>query len=266
MRIRLALLLAPVACLLACERGGPAAEVTLEQVLAADWSGLACDVVTSMPEGRPGGAAVVLLHGYGRTGSDYAELAHALAGDETRVFLPTAVLPHAEGAMWWEFLEDDWPRPVSDDPSAGARPEPSRQLPLARRAVLGLVERIRRQYRPQTLAVAGHSQGGMLALDVALTPGAPVDRVAVLGGYLLLDSLAALPEARASRPAIFVSHGRADPLIAFEAAVRMRRLLGERGYQVRLVPHDGEHEVAASVVPALRSFLVGGASGAPRNP
>jgi len=254
-RIRLALLLLPVACLLACERGGPPAEVTLERVLAADWSGLACDVVTSMPEGRRGGVAVVFLHGYGRTGSDYAELAHALAGDETRVFLPTAVLPHPEGAMWWEFLEEDWPKSIPDDPAAQARTQPSRQLPPARRAVLDLLARIRRQYRPQVLALAGHSQGGMLALDVALVPGSQVDRVAVLGAYLLLDSLPALSAPREERPAVLVSHGRSDALVAFDEAERIRRRLQEAGFSVRLVPHPGGHEIAPSAVPELRAFF-----------
>lgn len=260
-RARRALLLL-VFALLAC--GGrslappPTAGIPLAEALRADWSDLDTRVVTRMPEGRTGGTAIVFLHGYGSFGRQHLPLARALAGeDDVRVYLPTAAIPHPKGgAMWWEFAPGDWPRPWSDDPSVDAWPGPSRQLPRAREAVLELVAQIRRAHRPDAVALAGHSQGAMLALDVALAAEPPVDRVAAASGTLLLDSVPAVTRERSARPRVLLAHGREDRLVPFDAALRAKALLEQSGFDVTLAPWDGGHRIASEVVPTLRRFLV----------
>lgn len=230
---------------------------TLEQVLAADWEALEYEVVTTMPEEQMGGMAVVFLHGYGRNGAHYSGLAKAVLDDDTRVILSTAVLPHpaGQGGMWWEFLDEDWPKPYPVDASAKAWPEPSQQLPRAREAIVALIARIRDRYEPDSVALAGHSQGAMLALDVAMVVEPPVDRVVSVSAYVLLDSVPNITKPRHERPAILVSHGRRDERVGFHAAESMRELLEENGFAVTFKPHDGEHAVNEAVTRDVRDFL-----------
>ncbi len=258
---RLALALA-AAALWACNaEARPGTEATratsLEGVLATSWDGLEYEVVSRMPEERRGGRAVVFLHGYGAEGASYVPLAGALVDDATRFVLPTAVLPHAsgQGAMWWEFFDGDWPKPFAEEPRPDGPPEPSRQLPRAREAVLGLVARVRERYAPESLVIGGHSQGAMLALDVASRLDPPPDRVAAVAGYVLLDSAAELARPAAKRPEVLISHGRADRVVGFEAAGTMQRLLERHGFPVVFRPHDGGHGIESAVVRDLGRFL-----------
>ena len=243
--------------LVSCYGDRGSGTLTLDKVLDADWEALDYEVVTTMPEQQKGGLAVVFLHGYGRNGAYYSDLAQAILDDDTRVILPTAVLPHSpgQGAMWWEFLEEDWPKPYPVDPSASAWPEPSQQLPRARDAVVALVARVRDRYQPDSVLMAGHSQGAMLALDVAMVVDPPVDRVVSVSAYVLLDSVPNITKPRSERPAVLVSHGRRDQLVGFHAAESMRELLEENGFAVTFKPHDGEHAVNQAATRDVREFL-----------
>jgi phospholipase/carboxylesterase len=98
----------------------------------------------------------------------------------------------------------------------------------------------------------------MLSLDVALDAAPPVDRVAALSGVLLLDSIAGLRAARATRPAVFISHGRRDPRLPFSGSERAQELLQRHGFQVGFHPFDGGHEIPPQVVSALADFLFAG--------
>lgn len=245
--------------LLACGSAVPHDATTgfgLDDALAASWDTLEVQVVGGGPEDARGGHAIVFLHGYGGNGGDLVALAHAIAGPDTRVFLPTAVLPHASGrgAMWWEFLEDDWPRPAPDGTSETEGPA-SKQLPRARQAVLDLIARVRRDYAPDSLALAGYSQGAMLALDVASQVDPPVDQVAAVAGYVLRDSLPALRREGVVRPPVLIVHGRRDEVVWFAASEQMQALLEAAGWPVEAAPHDGSHAIPAGSVEVLRRFL-----------
>jgi phospholipase/carboxylesterase len=121
---------------------------------------------------------------------------------------------------------------------------------------VALIARIRERYRPERLALAGHSQGAMLALDVAMVVDPPVDRVVAVSGYVLLDSVPNIARARPKRPAVLVSHGRRDPLVRFAAARSMKDLLEENGFAVTFRPHDGAHGIDAVATRDVRDFLL----------
>jgi phospholipase/carboxylesterase len=95
----------------------------------------------------------------------------------------------------------------------------------------------------------------MLALDVALCAAPPVDRVAALSGVMLADSLPALKAPRSTRPPVFVSHGRQDPVLAYQGGEKAKDLLERHGYQVTFHPFAGGHAIPEEVVEALRAFL-----------
>ena len=246
-----------LSALCSCGSEAESPTLTLQEALRADWKTVTYQVVSEMPADEKGGTIVLFLHGYGRDAELYSDLARGIANSHTRVVLPTAVLPHpsGEGAMWWEFVEPDWPKPYSDDPTANAWPKPSKQLPRTREAVLELLSEMRSRYEPEQIVLAGHSQGAMLALDSALSSGPFVDKIALLSGYLLLDSLTAVERERGKMPAVLISHGRDDSLVPFDAAERMRRVLEANGFSVVFRPHDGGHSISSEVIRDLRNFV-----------
>ncbi len=246
----------------ALEARPPAGDLTLEEALAADWGAIAVEQITTMPESEKGGTAIVVLHGYGSSGTRYQPVGRALAGQATRVFLPTAVLPHpnGRGGMWWEFIPEDWPRPYAGaengaSTSAVAAGASSQQLLKARGAILELIERIVAEHAPEEIVLVGHSQGAMLAVDVAAASHVPIGRVSAVAGYVLEDSVANLARPRDARPVVQVVHGRGDSLVPFEHAERMRALLKASGYEVVYAPHDGGHGMGVGPVQTVQQFL-----------
>lgn len=230
-------------------------ELTLERALATSWDEIEVNVVTGMGPEETGGTAVVFLHGYGSQGMHLVDLASALASDQIRFFLPTAVLHHqnGEGRMWWEFIDSDWPRPWGE--SADASTSPSQQLSRARTAVDALLSRIHKQYAPERLILAGHSQGAMLALHVATSTETPVDEVVAIAGYVLVDSIPGIQAVGNPKPKVFMSHGREDPIVPFGRAERMREVLEANGFEVEFHVHGGGHEVDSAAIDEFRERL-----------
>jgi phospholipase/carboxylesterase len=206
-------------------------------------------------EEEKGGLLVVLLHGWRAHGDDLVSLASELAQPRLRFLVPAAPLPEPNGGRaWWRI--DGGVRPAHayrDEVPQGYRP--NEQLLAARRAVQALLRDAQQRYAPDAIALAGFSQGAMLALDVALAADPPVARVAVLSGTLLVDSLPALHAQKPPLPAVFVSHGRSDPMLPFAAATAISTVLSPHGYGVKFFPFDGGHQIPPAVVSELRTFL-----------
>jgi len=249
---------------LACSRrrappaaGGPGGAAG---VAAEPWGGLSVEIVggDGLRGQERGGTAVVLLHGWGAPGDDLVGLARMLAPahPRARVFVPAAPLPEfGGGRAWWHLDPHAAPEYARDDQAPAREPHPD--LKAARVAVQSVLRTVRQRYAPDRLCLAGFSQGAMLSLDVALDAAPPVDRVAALSGLLLVDSLASLRAARATRPAVFISHGRGDTRLPFSGGERAQQLLQRHGYQVVFHPFDGGHEIPPEIVSALGQFLFG---------
>jgi predicted esterase len=97
----------------------------------------------------------------------------------------------------------------------------------------------------------------MLALDVALACEPRVDRVAVLSGALLLDSLPAVQHGCGRSRRVLVMHGRVDPIVPFQNAERAVAILEQRGVKVDFRPFDGRHEIPRSARSALGELAFG---------
>jgi phospholipase/carboxylesterase len=105
------------------------------------------------------------------------------------------------------------------------------------------------------VALAGFSQGAMLSLDVSLAADPPVERVVVLSGVLLADSLAALKAPHAVRPKFWLSHGRSDQVLPFGGGEAASKLLQKYGYDSTFLPFEGGHTIPRQVMPELTRFL-----------
>ena len=210
------------------------------------------------PENQRGGVALVLLHGFGAAGDDLVSLAERLARPGSRCFVPAAPLAQGvSGRAWWRF-DEQRPAQVSDEQlPSGFHPHP--QVLRVRRAVQRLLSDIRARYAPERLVLGGFSQGAMLSLDVALQADPSVDRVAVLSGAMLADSLAALQTPHPTRPRFFISHGRQDAILPFAGAEHACQMLEHHGYDLEFCPFEGGHQIPNEVTAALGSFVFGGA-------
>lgn len=157
---------------------------------------------------------VVLLHGVGADGDDLIGLAPALA----------RFLPHAA------FVAPNGPEPCDMAPFGyqwfslqDRRPEALLRGVQAAAPLLDAFldeELARHGLDDRELALAGFSQGTMLALHVA--PRRPGPMAAVLGFSGALLGAAALPAEAVSRPPVFLIHGDADEIVpvgALAAAV-----------------------------------------------
>jgi phospholipase/carboxylesterase len=224
---------------------------------SGDWGGLEVQVIGPMTEKETGGTAVVLLHGWGADGDDLIPLARELSAARVRFIVPAAPLPHPHGGrMWWALDLDRRRKLVAEGKERELAQEVPPGLPPARAKVQALLKQVRARYRPQVLVVAGFSQGGMLATDVALAGDPPVDRLASLSGTFLAEPVwrERLKQLK-RKPAALLSHGREDALLPFAASDRLRQVLADAGLDVTWVPFDGGHTIPAEVITRLRAFL-----------
>jgi len=222
---------------------------------ARAWGGLQVARVSEMNEDERGGAAVVVLHGWGAPGDDLVPIARALRRPGVRFFVPAGPLPEIGGGRAWWHLDPNTrpPHADSDQQPAGFQPNPA--VLAARAAVQALIGTVVERYAPASVALVGFSQGAMLSIDVALagTPG--VDRVVAMSSVLLMDSVSALAAPRATKPRFFLSHGRRDPVLPFAGGVRAKDLLETHGFAVTFRPFDGGHEIPPPVLAEVDRFL-----------
>jgi phospholipase/carboxylesterase len=219
----------------------------------AAWGGLETRVI-----GDGDGPVIVWLQGYGAPAYDLEPLARGVAvPDGTRSVVPAAPLEALSGRAWWPSgallarvrTGADGTRDLSGEVPDG--------LAAARRAVIALVEDAQRRLGVERseIVIAGFSQGAMLAVDVGLHLDAPPAGVIALSGALLAEQVW-LPRMRA-RPnlRVFVSHGRADPIIPFGNGVRLRDALERAGASTTWIAFEGGHTIPPEVVDAVGAFL-----------
>jgi len=104
---------------------------------------------------------------------------------------------------------------------------------------------------PGHIAIAGFSDGASYALSLGLINGG------LFGDIIAFSPGFALPTRTEDAPAIFISHGREDPVLPIERcgrriAVRLRSL----GYDIDYREFAGGHVVPTEMVEAaFRRFL-----------
>jgi phospholipase/carboxylesterase len=218
------------------------------------WDALDVDVVGAAEPSR----LVVLLHGWGADGDDLRSLARQLAADDAAVLLPTAPLDRPGGGRAWWHLDLAARRRAL---AQGKERDLSGKLPDGMTAASDLVVRLideataRYDVAPSDVAVAGFSQGAMLATDVALALPKQPAALAVLSGTLVAEDRWRERQGRARGLPVFLSHGRGDSILPFSMAQRLRAFLEDAGAEVTFVPFSGGHGIPAAVARELEAFL-----------
>jgi len=204
--------------------------------------------------GRPVRSAVIWLHGLGADGHDFEPIVPALGLKDRGVRF---VFPHAPlravtvnlGLImraWFDITDLEFRGPADEK---GIRDSVAQ--------VARLVDRERgRGVASRRIVLAGFSQGGTVALHVALRYPEPLAGVAALstllaGGTTLESELS--PANR--RVPIIQAHGTADPLIPVALGERTRDRLLELEYPIVWKSYPMQHEVCAEEVADLGAWL-----------
>ncbi len=208
-------------------------------------------VETATGRGTPA-LAVIWLHGLGADGHDFEPIVPELRLRIAARF----VFPHApirpvtiNGGMpmraWYDIVGFD--SAVED--AAGIRASAA--------AVARLVDReLGRGTEAGRIVLAGFSQGGAIALQLALREPRRLAGVVALSTYLPLAATLAMEKsaANAATP-IFMAHGSEDPVIPLAHADASLRVLEREGYSVDWHVYPMEHTVCAPEILAIGAWL-----------
>ena len=181
--------------------------------------------------GGPARSAVLLLHGYGADGNDLIGLAAEWAPSvpETLFFSPHAPFPCEAspfGRQWFGF---------QDKPRHLVAMEVATAAQVIGRAIDTLLTEL--SIAPAKLALAGFSQGAMLALHVGLRRAEPVAGILGYSGLLMAPEL--LAGHLKSKPPVLLIHGDSDTVVPSPSLAEAEAALTRLGVPVQAMLRPG---------------------------
>jgi phospholipase/carboxylesterase len=214
-----------------------------------------CLPCVQLEPGPPATHSVIWLHGLGADGFDFPPLVPHLELPERLavrfVFphapqIPVAINNGMVMPAWYDIRDGDLSKRHDE---AGMR-----------RSTVELVKLVLRENERgvpcERIVVAGFSQGGAVALHMALRHAEPLGGLALLSTYLAAEQNLADERhaANASIP-IFQAHGTRDPMVIPARGRAARGRLGELGYQVEWHEYAMEHQVCLEEAAELGRWL-----------
>lgn len=197
--------------------------------------------------------SVIWLHGLGADGNDFAPLVpHLQLPNHAHVRF---IFPHApqlpvtiNGGMrmpaWYDILEMSIDRRVDET-----------QLRQSAAEIIKLIEReIDRGIKPEHILLAGFSQGGAVAYEVALTCSKRLCGLLALSTYLATQASITTAPANTNLP-ILIQHGLQDPVVPESLGQQARDWLQQRGYVVSYQTFAMQHQVCGEQVVAINAWL-----------
>jgi phospholipase/carboxylesterase len=200
-------------------------------------------------------AAVILLHGLGADGHDFAGLVPELdlRGCQAIRF----VFPHAPSipvtvngghAMpaWYDITGTDL---ITGQDAAG--------IQNSELAILALIaHEIERGIPAERIVLSGFSQGAAMALHTGLRLPFALAGIMALSGYLPLADRLHIERSHANTVTpIFMAHGAQDTVVIPRRGEEARDALLELGYPVQWHSYETEHNVTSEEVEDMATFL-----------
>jgi phospholipase/carboxylesterase len=201
---------------------------------------------------------VVLLHGFGAPGDDLVSLADVIdAPAGTRFVFPAAPLElpgiYGDARAWWMLDMARIERAMRGVVEDRADEVPD-GLVEARDKLAGVLAELAAA-SPAPIVLGGFSQGAMLALDTHLHGAHPIAGLALMSGTRINGTAWTARMQRVRSVPILMSHGTADPLLPFAAAVSLRDELRGAGADVDWIEFQGGHEIPPGVLAGLTRLL-----------
>lgn len=201
----------------------------------------------------PATATVLWLHGLGADGHDFEPIVPELQlprDAAVRFVFPNApaIAVTINGGMvmpaWYDILAIDIGRQVDE-----------RQLLQSAAAVAALVDReIARGIDSRRIVVAGFSQGGAVAYQLALSHPRPLAGLLVLSAYFPTARSIMLHDANRELP-IQVCHGSLDPVVPEELGHQAYQTLLAMGYAVGYKTYPIGHNVSPEEIADVSRWL-----------
>jgi phospholipase/carboxylesterase len=202
-----------------------------------------------VPEGPGPFPALVALHGWGASAHDLLGLAQVLGGGRYVFLCPQGQVSFSVGGGRSGY---GW------FPMVPGQPPDVPAFTRAAEALRGFVDLALARYPidPSRLAVAGFSQGGLMAYELALRNPERVSGLAVLSSWLpdiLAEDLPRKPE-QEGLPVLIV-HGTADDRVSIEQARASRELM--RDFRVALMYREFAmgHEIRPEALQLIDRWL-----------
>ena len=200
-------------------------------------------------------AAVIWLHGLGADGNDFANLVPEL--DLSGCPPIRFVFPHAPTLpvtinggyvmpAWYDIRGADL---VSRQDAEG--------IQKSAQAIAALIDNeIARGIAPETIVLAGFSQGCAMALHTGLRFPQRLAGIMALSGYLpLAETLTAERHLANAATPIFMAHGSQDPVVIPARGEASRDLLTGMGYAVQWHTYPMPHSLHPREVTDISAFL-----------
>ena len=213
-------------------------------------------------QGGGNGPVVVLMHGFGAPGDDLVNLWRMLdVPEETRFVFPAAPLSlnlgFGESRAWWML---DMER-LARERESGRWDELSKEVPTGLEAAhqkgVAFLDELEERFQvtPEQILFGGFSQGAMLACDIVLRNGRPFAGLVLMSGtFIARDEWIPLISNRKGLQA-FQSHGSDDPILSFNAALKLRDALLSGGLNLEWIEFRGGHEIPFRVLEQLGVFI-----------
>jgi phospholipase/carboxylesterase len=194
------------------------------------------------PQGKPV-ALLLMLHGWTGDENSMWSFARNLPANWW-ILAPRAPYPAAQGGYSWRA------------PVTGGFPSLEQLQPSAA-ALMDLLERwgIANGMDTARVHVIGFSQGGALAVTMALTRPERLERVGVLAGFAPLQAEAFIPSAPLAGKRLFWAHGTQDQMVSMDFARRSVQTLEQCGGQVQFCEAEVGHKVSADCLRRLHTYL-----------
>jgi phospholipase/carboxylesterase len=206
------------------------------------------------PKAGPAAAAVIWLHGLGADGHDFVPIVPhlGLTDAPVRFVFPTArAIPVTiNGGMrmpaWYDIVELDLQRRHDEAGILSSCAEV--ETLVAREAARGIAH--------ERIVLAGFSQGGAIATQVALRSRQRLAGLLALSTYLVRgEALAAeITPAAAGLPA-FCAHGSFDPMVPLARGRQAAERLAALGLDVTWKDYPMQHEVCLEEIEDVGAWL-----------
>lgn len=215
-------------------------------------------------ESGTGPLPFVMIHGYGSSAEEWIPFTYTIRLPAGRRFVipegtETTQPPDGprNGRAWWRLGLDAHRRAGDGLPDLSRTSPPG--LIASSQRIRTLLDELASAggYPRQRQMLGGFSQGAMIAADVAFTTDEPIDALVLLSPTLVNESAWRGGMAKRRGLPVFVSHGRRDDVLPFDATVRLQQAMRDAGLRVTWFPFDGGHDMPAEVVTALNAFFAG---------